>query len=58
MPDHPRTPIRGVRVPDELWQAFLAAAHDDGETASAVIRDLMLDYVRERGYWPAAGGEE
>jgi hypothetical protein len=37
--------IRNVRVPDELWDAALAATSDRGTTVSAVLRDALRVYV-------------
>lgn len=49
MPNQPATPIRGVRIPDDLWQEALRIAHDRGETVSEVVRRALERYVRE---WP------
>jgi predicted HicB family RNase H-like nuclease len=43
MPDG--TPLRNVRVPDDLWQAAMAKALDRGETLSDVIRKALERYV-------------
>lgn len=45
------TPIRTVRVSDELWEAAIRAANDNGETISDVIRRALEVYVRA---WPPA----
>lgn len=42
MPDTPRA----IRVPDDLWQAALAAADKRGETVSDVVRRALQRYVR------------
>lgn len=42
------TPIRGVRVPDELWQAAQAKARERGEDVSAVIRAALERYVKRK----------
>lgn len=39
------TPLRNIRVPDELWEAALAKATDQGTSLSDVIRTLLEDYV-------------
>jgi hypothetical protein len=39
------TPIRPVRVSDELWQKALAKARERGESLSDVIRDALRAYV-------------
>jgi predicted DNA binding CopG/RHH family protein len=44
-PNQPKTPIRGVRVPDALWEAAQAKASAEGRPLSDVIRDLLTKYV-------------
>jgi hypothetical protein len=46
MPNQPKTPLRRLRVDEELWEAFGIVAEPD---RSAVIRDFMRWYVRETG---------
>lgn len=41
----PKTPIRPVRVPDELWQAAQAKAAEKGETVSDAIRRALREYA-------------
>ena len=43
------TPIRTVRVSDELWEAAKRVASDRGETVTDVILRALERYVRE---WP------
>lgn len=38
------TPIRTVRVPDDVWQAAQATAAEKGETVSAVIVRALKRY--------------
>ena len=52
VPNQPKTPTRAVRVPDELWRAAMEVARSRGESLSAVIRDLLVEYVRRYGKWP------
>ncbi|MBO9522333.1 MAG: hypothetical protein J7518_12420 [Nocardioidaceae bacterium] len=47
MANQPKTPKHGVRIPDDLWQAALRAAHDQGETVTDVIIRALKRYVRE-----------
>lgn len=54
MPNQPKTPIRGVRVPEDLWQAFRQATAARGETPSEVLRACILSYVRLHAGWPPA----
>ena len=44
MPDG--TPLRNVRVPDDLWRAAMSKALDRGETLSEVIRRALEKYVK------------
>lgn len=46
VPNQPATPTRTVRVPDELWEAALRVARDNGETVADVIRRALTRYVR------------
>jgi hypothetical protein len=41
-----RTKLRHVRVPDELWLGAAVKAEQDGETISAVVRELLRAYLR------------
>ena len=47
MPNQPRTPIRGIRVPDELWEAAQQVAADKGETVSDEVRRSLERYVKK-----------
>lgn len=47
MPNQPKTPKRGVRVPDELWQAVKVKAKDRGETVTDVILRALKRYLRD-----------
>lgn len=38
------TPLRSVRVPDEVWQAALEAAAKRGESLSAAIVRMLREY--------------
>lgn len=42
------TPLRAVRVPDELWYAARAEAELEGVTVSDVVRDALAAYVAAR----------
>ena len=44
MPDG--TPLRNVRVPDDLWDAAMSKALERGETLSEVIRKALEKYVQ------------
>jgi hypothetical protein len=47
VPNQPRTPKHGVRVPDDLWRAAKRVAEDRGETLTAVIVRALERYVRQ-----------
>lgn len=40
---------RNVRVDDELWQAALAKAEENGEKVSDVIRRALIEYTGMTG---------
>lgn len=43
-----RTPLRAVRVPDDLWAAAHAKAAEKGETVSAVLLRALERYVAKK----------
>jgi hypothetical protein len=45
VPNQPKTPLRTIRVPDELWRKALKLAAKNGETVSEVIRRALIEYV-------------
>lgn len=49
MANAPKTPTRSLRVPDELWHAALATAHNRGETLTDVMRKALERYVQRHG---------
>lgn len=58
VPNAPRTPVRSVRVPDELWEELQRVADDKGETVTDVILRACRREVREhpsRGYYVSDG---
>lgn len=46
--EHYRTPIRSVRVPDDIWEAAKAEAAERGETVSDVILRALERYGRQK----------
>jgi hypothetical protein len=42
------TPLRNIRVADELWQAAKARAEAEGTTVTEVIVAALQRYVRRR----------
>jgi len=49
MPNQPKTPMRTIRVDDDLWDAFGQATGAAGADRSYVLRELMAWYARETG---------
>lgn len=47
MPNQPKTRKHGIRVPEELWDAAMLKAHDEGTTLTAVIIAALNRYLRE-----------
>jgi len=45
------TPVRHIRISDELWAAVAAAAAADGMTTAAVVNALLRDYIRHPNYF-------
>jgi hypothetical protein len=41
------TKVRTVRVEDELWEAALRKATEEGDNLSAIIRDALRQYINE-----------
>ena len=39
------TPLRAVRVPDELWKAAVDKAAREGTTVTAVVLVALREYV-------------
>ena len=46
MPNKPKTPVRGVRVPEDLWRAAQDKAAERGETVTDAILRALKRYVR------------
>jgi predicted HicB family RNase H-like nuclease len=46
VPNKPKTPKRGVRVDDELWEAAQREAADRGESLSEALRRFLERYVK------------
>ena len=45
MPNQPKTPVRTLRVPDELWQAAKTKAATKGTTISAELNAFLRRWV-------------
>lgn len=40
-----KTPVRNLRVPDEIWDAALAKAQAEGTTLTEVIKRYLTRYI-------------
>jgi predicted DNA-binding protein len=47
VPNQPRTPVRSVRIPDDLWEAATNLAAERGRTVSEMIRECLENLVAE-----------
>lgn len=45
MPNQPKTPVRGIRVDDDLWRAAQAKAAAEGRTMTDVLVAYLKRYV-------------
>lgn len=45
------TPSRNIRIDDETWDSLREAADETDTTASAVIKGLIKNYLREHQRW-------
>ena len=45
VPNQPKTPMRSLRVPDDLWGPAMAEAKRRGETLTDAIRRALREYV-------------
>jgi len=45
MPNQPKTPVRGIRVDEDLWRAAQAKAEAEGRTLTGVLVAYLKRYV-------------
>lgn len=45
VPNQPKNPVRGFRIPDDVWRDLQRIAEKRGCTPSDVVRDLIQGYV-------------
>ena len=45
MPNQPKTPVRGIRVDDDLWHAAQEKAAAEGRTMTSVLVAYLKRYV-------------
>ena len=53
----PKTPSLGVRVQSETKAALEKAAKEDMRSVSSLIEKVLVEWLRAKGYLPAASGE-
>jgi hypothetical protein len=41
----PNTPVRHIRVPEDVWQAARAASAANGTTVAAVVNSKLREYI-------------
>jgi hypothetical protein len=46
MPNPRHTPMRTIRIAEDLWQQALATAAANEESVSEVVRRALVNYVR------------
>lgn len=46
MPNKPRTPVRGIRIHDDVWNAAQERAKAEGTTMTAIITKAVEKYAR------------
>jgi hypothetical protein len=47
MANQPKTPLRAVRIPDEIWHPAMQRAIERRESLSVVIRTALEHYIEE-----------
>lgn len=47
VPNQPKTPMRGFRIPTDLYKAAQAKAASEGRTVTDVVRHALARYVKE-----------
>ncbi len=45
VPNQPKTPMRGFRIPTDLYLAAKGKAETEGRTVTDVVRDALRRYV-------------
>lgn len=46
MPNQPKTPVRTVRIADEIWAELKKRAAAQGVTASDLLREALEKFLR------------
>jgi len=45
VPNQPKTPIRGFRIPTDIYEAAQTKALSEGRTLTDVVREALVRYV-------------
>lgn len=45
-PNAPKTPLRTIRVDDDLWRKAQQRAEAEGRTVSDIVREALRKYVK------------
>lgn len=45
VPNQPKTPLRSIRIPDDLWQSARDVAAARGDSLGDVIRQALTRYI-------------
>lgn len=48
VPNQPKTPMRSVRIPDDIWEAAKAKAAERGDSMTDVIRQALERYAKRK----------
>lgn len=43
-----KTPVRHIRLGDEIWEPIERAAREDGTTATAIVKAALAEYMAKR----------
>lgn len=49
MPNRPKTPMRGFRIPSRLWEPLTRLAAERGETATDVVLRAIEEHLTREG---------
>jgi hypothetical protein len=45
VPNHPKTPVRSIRIADDIYFPAAERAKSEGRTISDVVRELLSEYI-------------
>ncbi|GLK17317.1 putative HicB family RNase H-like nuclease [Herbiconiux flava] len=45
VPNQPKTPMRGFRIPTDLYKAAQAKAASEGRSVTDIVREALASYV-------------